>query len=214
MANQRTLVLIRHGEAEHHVRGITGGWTDTHLTNKGVEQSALLGARLRQELDGSWVQLRSSSLSRAVQTATILGDALNAKPAIDPGLVDMNNGLAAGKTHAQAKELAIPPSEPLLDWQPYPQAESWRQFYNRVSQFMEGISARQERITLLVTHSATIHVIIAWWLGLPVESKTHFDVDPASLTVLKHSKWGEHAIERMNDTAHLYVQGIPDPLQL
>jgi probable phosphoglycerate mutase len=214
MEPNHPLVLIRHGEAEHHVRSITGGWTDTDLTEKGVLQSSLLSARLSRELDGVSVHLGSSNLRRAMQTAQIISNALGVDPQVYPALTDLNNGVAAGRTHAEAKALAIPPSEPLLDWQPYPQAESWRQFFTRVTQFMDEFSAQQGATTLLVTHSATVHAIIEWWLGLPVDSPTYFDVDPASITVLRLSRWGERSVERLNDTAHLYVQGLSESLQL
>lgn len=214
MESRHPLVLIRHGEAEHHVRSITGGWTDTDLTEKGRQQSALLAARLRRELDGVTVRLGSSNLRRAVQTAEIIGRSLGVAPRVYAELTDLNNGAAAGKTHAQAKALAIPPSEPLLDWQPYPEAESWRQFYTRITRFMHEFSAQQEAAAILVTHSAAIHAIIDWWLGLPVDAPTHFDVDPASITVLKFSRWKEASVERLNDTAHLYAQGLSEPLEL
>ena len=214
MEPRHPLVLIRHGEAEHHVRSITGGWTDTDLTEKGVLQSSLLGARLNRELGGISVHLGSSNLRRAVQTAQIISNALGVDLQIYPAITDLNNGLAAGRTHAEAKELAIPPSEPLLDWQPYPQAESWRQFFTRVTHFMDEFSAQMEATTILVTHSATVHAILEWWLGLPVDSPTHFDVAPTSITVLGHSRWGERSVERLNDTAHLYAQGLSESLQL
>ena len=59
-----------------------------------------------------------------------------------------------------------------------------------------------------------IHVIIAWWLGLEVESRTFFNIAPASLTVLTVNRWGERTLERMNDTAHLYAMGLVNPIQL
>lgn len=46
-----TLLLVRHGEAEHHVREITGGWTDTCLTERGREQASRLALRLKLNLD-------------------------------------------------------------------------------------------------------------------------------------------------------------------
>ncbi len=30
----KELILLRHGESEHLVRGLTGGWTDTPLTRR------------------------------------------------------------------------------------------------------------------------------------------------------------------------------------
>jgi len=202
------LLLIRHGQAEHQVEDITGGWSDTALTPHGEEQAAWLGLRLRAELDGHPFTLCSSNLKRAVRTAQIIGAELGLPVEVQPELADLNNGVAAGKTHLEAKSLALPASQPWLDWRPYPQAETWREFYTRIADFMERFTAAQTGPAILVTHFANIDLIVSWWLRLPVESATHFEIAPASLTVLTISKYGERALERLNDTAHLYAQGV------
>lgn len=38
------ILLIRHGEAEHHVKALTGGWTDSCLTADGKVQMEKLAA--------------------------------------------------------------------------------------------------------------------------------------------------------------------------
>ena len=200
-----SLLLVRHGEAEHHIREITGGWTDTELTELGRRQVQLLAERLGRELSGVPLLLATSRLRRAIQTAEILSQNLAVDYEIHPALVDLNNGIAAGKTHAEAKTLALQPVEPLLDWQPYPEAESWRQFYNRVAGYMQAYINGQSSTALLVTHAANIHGMVAWWLGVPVESRTHIAVGPASLTVLNLNRWQERTLERLNDCAHLYA---------
>jgi probable phosphoglycerate mutase len=208
------LILVRHAQAEHHIRSITGGWSDTALTNEGHKQSVLLAMRLAETLDGSQIHLGTSSLKRAIQTAEIIGEALRTPAFRYPPLSDINNGEAAGKTHAEAQELVIPETEPLLDWQPYPQAESWREFFTRVVGFIDQFSAAQQSPAILVTHAANVHVIVAWWLGLQVESRAQFEVAPASLTVLRTNRFGEPAMDRLNDTAHLYVHCMPDPIRV
>ncbi|MEW5869239.1 MAG: histidine phosphatase family protein [Chloroflexota bacterium] len=212
MEIKHPLLLVRHGEAEHHIQGITGGWSDTRLTETGLRQVNLLAGRLHEELNHHPIHLGSSNLQRARQTAQVIASSLAVEVQIYESLTDLNNGVAAGKTHQQARQVALPLSEPVIDWQPYPQAETWRQFYARVSRFMETFCRWQQSPALLVTHAATLHVIVAWWLGLPVESRTHFDAAPASLTVLKINRWGERSLERLNDTAHLCTPGPYHPI--
>lgn len=190
---------------------ITGGWSDTVLTGHGEAQAAWLGRRLREDLDGRPLSLGSSSLKRARQTAEIIGAALGLPVEIHPQLADLNNGIAAGKSHAEAKALALPLSRPWVDWRPYPEAETWREFYTRIAGFMESFTAQQSGPAILVTHFANIDLMVSWWLRLPVESATHFEIGLASLTVLTISKYGERAVERLNDTAHLYAQGVRSP---
>ena len=32
------IILVRHGEATHHTQRLTGGWTDSQLTEKGADK--------------------------------------------------------------------------------------------------------------------------------------------------------------------------------
>lgn len=198
-------MLVRHGQAEHHVREITGGWTDTQLTPQGVEQAGLVGARLKIHLAGRRIHLASGNLLRVVQTAQIIGKSLEVDPVVYPQLTDLNNGIAAGKTHLEARRLMNQRTEPYVDWLPYPQAETFRQFFQRVCHFMDEFKRHHpDDVPILVTHAAAIHVIIDWWLKIPVEARTDFVAAPGSLTVLTINYWNEHTLVRLNDTAHLY----------
>ena len=43
------IILVRHGEATHHTLKLTGGWTDSDLTDKGrwqIEMAAKKSCRL------------------------------------------------------------------------------------------------------------------------------------------------------------------------
>jgi len=40
------LILVRHGEAGHLVSDLTGGWTDSSLTERGKRQAERLGPAL------------------------------------------------------------------------------------------------------------------------------------------------------------------------
>lgn len=208
------LMLVRHGQAEHQVQEITGGRSDTVLTNVGEKQVRLLAARLQLDLDGVTPGLFASSMRRTLQTAEILAKALNLSPVAVPELADLDNGRAAGLTRDQAKKIALPQTEPGIDWRPYPEAETWREFYHRITAFMDAFIQNQNSPAILVTHFANIDVITSWWLGLPVDSLTHFEIGPASLTVLTISKYGERAVERLNDMAHLYAHGLSEPIRL
>jgi broad specificity phosphatase PhoE len=204
----QTLLLVRHAEAGHHVQDLTGGWTDSDLTRRGRRQAELLALRLQRELSGNTVDLLSSDLRRAWQTASILSQALGISIRPEQALRDLNNGQAAGLSHAEAQALRRPHSEPSLDWIPYPDAESWRQFSDRVNAFLESFLPEQERPAVLVTHGLTIHAIVQWWLGLDLEQRVHFSAEPCSLTVLRTTRWQERSIERLNDTAHLHADGL------
>ncbi len=204
------LILIRHGQAEHLTGDLTGGWTDTELTELGRNQVKALATRLKAELEDTQCRLYCSDLKRAAQTAEIIGEELGLTPSPAPALREMNNGVAAGKTKEEAKIYFRDPTEPLIDWQCYPGAETWRRFYLRVSGYLESLPMDRGGPLMLVTHGGTIINVVAWWLKLDVEalSGVTFRTAPASISVLGTSELNERAILRLNDTAHLYSTGL------
>lgn len=58
----RELLVVRHGESEHLATGLTGGWTNAHLTERGRAQARLTGARLARLLRGRSLTFCSSDL--------------------------------------------------------------------------------------------------------------------------------------------------------
>lgn len=209
------IILIRHGEAEHLVRDLMGGWTDTDLTDLGLSQAASLASRLKSELVDVPLRLYCSDLRRAVQTAEIIGRELGLTPRPFRELREINNGIAAGMTAEEARRHYTEPSKPLLDWRPYPGGETWREFYHRVSGFMEHL-ADSDLPAIIVSHGGTIMQIVSWWLGLDMEtiSRVSFRTSPASVSVLDITELNERRIERLNDTVHLYPMGLSEPIRL
>jgi probable phosphoglycerate mutase len=162
------------------------------------------------------VQFYSSDLKRAWQTAQTIADHTGVQPVPELGLREFNNGLAANKTQEEAEQLREPlPAWP-LDWQPWPQSETWRQFYQRTVACMERLVKDGRQPLLLVTHGGTIVNIVAWWLELDAEwlTRVSFATAPTSITVLRLNRWQERTIERLNDTAHLYGAGLAEPISL
>jgi broad specificity phosphatase PhoE len=205
----RRLLIVRHAQSEHHVLGLTGGWTDTGLTDLGHEQARRLAARLAAELAGAPIRLYTSELRRAAETAGHIAAALGVEPVPDPRLREHNNGAAAGLTHAEA--VARFPDSYARSWdtdmRPFPGAETWREFHARTSSFMEALPV-DGPMPLLVTHGGTLMNLIAWWLRLEVEALQNlwFGALPASVTVLQADDgpgWSHRGIERLSDIAHL-----------
>jgi broad specificity phosphatase PhoE len=119
-------------------------------------------------------------------------------------------------TQEQAARHLKPMTQPVIDWQMYPLAETLRQFYSRTVDYMQELVEGQDRVLLLVTHRGVIQNAITWWLRLGVEvlGKASFRCAPASITILDEGEWGERRVERLNDTSHLYAARLPDRLRL
>ncbi|MEC9487943.1 MAG: histidine phosphatase family protein [Halanaerobium sp.] len=200
------LILVRHGEAEHLTGNrLTGGWTESSLTDRGRFQAKKTGSRLVKLLARKSFAFLASDLSRAGETARIIGEVIGAEPVLTKRLRELNNGIAANSTLEEAEKLMNPISKPLLDWVPYPQAESWRQLHQRVCGMMDELASNGDQMALIVSHGGVMVSITHWWLGLPdyFVEKTSFDFDPCSLTYLRVNKWNERTISRLNDTSHL-----------
>jgi probable phosphoglycerate mutase len=208
-----TVIVVRHAQSGHHVTGLTGGWTDTPLTDLGHQQAARAAARLQDELAGVPVRLFTSDLIRCDETAAHIAAALGVAPEFEPRLREHNNGDAAGLTYAEAMR-RFPEAFSQLwtqDARPIPGCETWREFYDRVAGFLESLP-QEGPVPVLVTHGGTAMNIVRWWLGLDgkVMESAWFSLHPASVTVLCADSWGRRGVDRLNDTGHL--AGMTEPL--
>lgn len=200
------LILIRHAQSEHHIRGLTGGWTDTPLTSLGQAQAKALAARCRQFFaDTPSLRLYSSDLLRAAQTAGHVAAALGIECHLEPGLREISNGIAIGMTWEEAKQIALPETDPLRDWIPYPEAESWAMMTRRVHAAMERIAASCPCTAIVVTHGHAAGAVISWWLRLDERCRSGiaFELDPTSISESGVNSRQERTVVRVNDTAHL-----------
>ena len=203
------ILLIRHGEADHHVQNLTGGWTDSALTSKGRGQLSRLARLIGTAFAGHAAPyVAASDLVRAKEGAVLIGEALGGVPVHCYGFLrEKNNGKAAGLTMPEAKAFYHPPvTGRELDHVNYDGGETRRSFYRRtVAGFRELIKRPEDLI--IVSHKGTIQNMLFYWLDLDIEEvaakKISFDIRPASLTVLGVNKWGERAVFVLNDTSYL-----------
>ena len=81
----RRLILARHGESEFNAAGLFTGWSDPPLTERGWSQARGMGEALRTA-GVTPDQVFSSGLQRALATARVMLEALNADAPIHPDL--------------------------------------------------------------------------------------------------------------------------------
>jgi broad specificity phosphatase PhoE len=200
------IVLIRHGQATHHTEHLTGGWTDSLLTDKGKEQMRRVAQSLKMDFANRPMPLLyASDLKRAVMSAEIVGTVLGI-PNIDKFafLREKNNGKAANLTEQEAKKFFHkPPTETALDHVNYDGGETRRQFFNRVVYGMKHLPLTNKDV-IIVAHKGTIQNLVFGWLGFAIDrvADRNFSVDirPASVTVLGVNRWHEHALFMLNGT--------------
>jgi len=203
----RELVLVRHGQPTHPRDGLTGGWTDSGLTELGRRQAQATGRCVSELVAGQRFSLYSSDLRRARETAELMAGALRVAPRLRPGLREFSNGEAANLTEEEAKGIELPwPDGRDMDWAPYPGSETWRTMTERVAGCMDEIADEAGDTAVVVSHGGAGQIVIFWWLGLVdriEDTPVAFDLDPCSITRLTINLWDERTLSKLNDTAHL-----------
>lgn len=203
----RKIVVIQHCQSEHHINNMTGGWTDTPLTELGRNQAELIGLKLKKDLEAENYTIYSSDLMRAKQTADIVAKHLNLNVIEEMDLREINTGVAEGKTKDWAREHRNPrlSREFDLDYKEFQDGETWRQFYIRVCEGMKGICDLDKGNIIIVTHGCTLSYIIAWWMKFEFDmlGKAFFSAQPGSISVLQQNNYKQNVLTLLNDRSHL-----------
>ncbi|MFE4714356.1 histidine phosphatase family protein [Paenibacillus sp. NPDC056722] len=204
----RKIYIIQHCQSEHHINNMSGGWTDTPLTDFGVKQAERVGLKLKSELVKEEYVLYASDLMRAKQTADIIGKHLELNVIEEAGLREINTGAAIGKTKEWAKANRNPMGERgfHIDYQEFQDGETWREFYLRVCDCMERIIHTEQKNLVIATHGGTLGYIIAWWMGFNIDmlEKAHFKASVGSISLLQTNSYQQHELHIFNDTSHLF----------
>ena len=203
------LLLVRHGEAEHHTRGLTGGWTDLPLTETGRDQLRQLGQRIKRDFGALPFQIITSDLVRAKESAQIISE-VTGFPIVEAvkWLREKNNGIAAGLHEEEARKLAYSPlPDKPLDWRRYEGGETRREFFNRVAKPFERVVKNYSHV-IVVAHKGTLQQLLFRSMGFKTRDQVanhniSFEISPASLTVVQKNRWGENSLVLLNDRSHL-----------
>lgn len=210
------LLLVRHGASHHKEEKIVAGPKGCRgLTDSGRAQAASLAARLARETENRPVAIYTSIIPRAIETATIVAEALGGFDVIqDRGLCtwitpdfadgmwwvdyERENTLAGGGIY-----------------RPFERGnESWGELVVRVGRALEEIASRHANQTvLIVAHSETINAAHIVFGNLPLHMGFDILVSPTSITewmtdgdpdAWPRPRW---SLMRANDTAHLQTSG-------
>jgi broad specificity phosphatase PhoE len=161
VSNDQAVLLARHGQTDDNREPLRfQGWRDTPLNATGRRQAAELAGRIAG--DGI-VALWSSDLSRASETAEVVGARLGLEPTLDPRLREANRGRWEGRLFSDVAE-----EEPELfaawmragpEWR-FPGGESLLEQQQRVAACVEEIRAGGEFPALAVCHGGSIRVML------------------------------------------------------
>jgi uncharacterized phosphatase len=144
--------LVRHGETDWNLVGRIQGSTDIPLNATGRSQATATGEKMQGR---SWDVIASSPLSRAMETASIIAEALGLpEPAPIADLVERHYGEAEGMTGPEL-EAFYPDNTPV------PGRETRDAVKARVLAALHTISAENKgKNVIIVAHGGVIRAVL------------------------------------------------------
>jgi probable phosphomutase (TIGR03848 family) len=179
-----TILLIRHGSCAPVGHSIAGRAEGIHLDEAGQAQAAELPVRLGALPISA---IYSSPLERARETAAPLARSRALEPRTLDDLIEVDFGRWTGAT---LDELASEPAwRRFNSWRSItriPQGEHAAEVQLRGIRAIEKIRAEHPDGTVaVVSHADLIRVVLAYYLGMPLDHVLRLEVAPASISVLE-----------------------------
>ncbi|MBK5221325.1 MAG: histidine phosphatase family protein [Acidimicrobiia bacterium] len=206
----RTVWVVTHPEATHHLDGLVGGWFDSSLTERGRRDAAAIAAELRHRIPpGAPVEIHSSDLVRTAQTAAVIGDVVGTEPVLVPGLREKSYGEAEGRPQAWLDERFVPaPAEGdrMTHDEGVPGSETKAAFAARIYESVEGILARPAERQIVVTHGFALTFVVACWIKMPMSATGYVNLRASSggITELEDDDFFHNRrVVRLDDVGHL-----------
>ncbi|HVT05394.1 MAG TPA: histidine phosphatase family protein [Thermoanaerobaculia bacterium] len=197
------ILLVRHGETLDNIRGVAQGWSDSVLSDRGLQQVQRLAERI-----GACgpTALYSSNLPRAVSSALEVARATGLEPRVLDDLRELNCGEWEGSTFVDVQRaepdffrrwtkdmsLACPGGESFVHL-----AERMKRALDRI----QGDDGDGRGTVVIVSHGLAIRVAATLLLGLPLETSRSFAQDNAALNIFQW-RMDRYVLKVWNDTSH------------
>lgn len=202
----RKILLARHGETDWNFQMRFQGREDVPLNEQGRRQASLLADCLSHG-EGGIDKIYSSVLSRALDTAKIIGARFGREPLVAEDFIEIDFGNWEGRTYNEMSEAE---KEALSRWMmdptssDIPGGETFAHFQERVCRSYEKIIQKHtEENILIVTHAGAIKAVVARVLELHPSMIIRLKLFPTSLSVIQYDSWNNPYLELFNDICHL-----------
>lgn len=217
------LVPVRHAESIANVEPIIGGMRGTVDLRTWSCPSPRLGSSLWSEKPARAMPSISSTLPRALETASYLIPVLHQSIIEDDALQELRPGEADGLTHQDWLE-RYPRPQSVSGWDVFDpispgfphvpisaRGETWTSFLPRATRALAQIVVRHpSQRVVLVTHGGNIRAALFLAFGLTATEGGGIRFDPlhTSLTALRYCGVGPHEgkwiLDRYNDAYHIH----------
>lgn len=174
----KSLLLIRHGE---DAQNKTGGWSDNNLTENGIKQMKKLRENLKNKITITKnSKIISSDLKRAKESTNILFD-FKDKIQFEPRLRECNNGDLANITKEVFKQKYPGLYFNTLKYdEKYPNGESPKDYYKRVSLLFAELNHNYENKDLIIiAHAGTYGILKSMINGIVWTNNQKYKIDYA-----------------------------------
>ena len=198
------LYLVRHGATQLTTEGRFSGSVGVELSDEGRWQARQLGERLRGE---GITAAYCSPLSRAAETARIIGGECQLAAVERDGLREISHGHWESLTRREVEERF--PSE-YAAWEEDPFTFAPEGGESGVSVLARALPAIREIVTthagervVVVSHKATLRLVLSSLLGFDARGyRDRLDQAPACLNVLDFRDPVRARLMLFNDTSH------------
>jgi broad specificity phosphatase PhoE len=198
------IYLARHGSTLLGGEDRFAGETDVQLSEIGRAQARALGARLAIErIDAAY----ASPLSRARETARLVAGPHGREVIVSPELREISHGRWEGHTRTEVESL-YPDDYARWESDPFtfapPGGETGLAVTARaLPALLEIVAAHGEGQVLVVSHKATIRLLVSALLGFdPRNYRDRLDQSPACLNILDFRDATRARLTLFNDTSH------------
>ena len=195
------VILLRHAHSTANLKGILAGRDNRiGLSDRGKRESIDISNYLSElKFDAIY----SSPLNRCSETLDPWVEKTGAEIQSVPNLVEMEYGEWSGQSLAKLSKKALWSS---IQRRPstvrFPGGESFSEMSTRANQAILDLAQGKRRI-LVVSHGDVIKSIVAFHLGMALDSFQRISIDPASITTIRVPS---SQIIQVNSTSHLITR--------
>jgi broad specificity phosphatase PhoE len=204
MSNVTRLYLIRHGATVLSAEDRFAGATNVALSDEGRRQARALAERLKEL---PLTAIYTSPMDRTLETASILAGPHHLPTRSRDGLREISHGHWEGMTRPEVLA-AFPDEVAAWDEDPYTFAPAGGESGLAVTaralpQFMEIYAAHRGEQVAIVSHKATIRLVISSMLGFdPRRYRDNLDQSPCALNIVDVRGPTCFRLTLFNDTSH------------
>jgi broad specificity phosphatase PhoE len=198
------LYLVRHGATQLTAEDRFSGSVGVDLSDEGRRQAARLGERLHDE---GLTAVYSSPLSRTMETARLVAEPCGLPIETREGLREISHGRWEGLTRREvearhADEYAAWEEDPFT-FAPAGGESGVAVLARALPVVREIVTARRGERVLVVSHKATIRLLLSSLLGFDARGyRDRLDQAPACLNVLDFRDPVRARLMLFNDTSH------------